>query len=404
MDVTRYPSPVTNSNDSGVMKKLKVMTVVGTRPEIIRLSRVMAALDASPAIEHITVHTGQNYDYELNEVFYEDLGIRKPDYFLNAAGATAVATVGQILINIDPLLESVKPDAFLVLGDTNSCLCAIPAKKRHIPIFHMEAGNRCFDQRVPEETNRRIVDHISDINLTYSDIAREYLLREGLPADRIIKTGSPMKEVLNFYLPKIKKSKVLQEMNLEPGKYFVVSAHREENISNDRNFFGLLEALNRIAEKYGYPVIVSTHPRTRKRLESLNAGANNPLPITLNPLIQWQKPLGFSDYNALQLNAYTVLSDSGTISEESSILNFRALNIREAHERPEAMEEASVIMVGLDPENILRGLEQVQLQLTGEARNFQQVQDYAKENVSEKVVRIIMSYTSYIKSVVWREA
>lgn len=404
MDVTRYPSPLTNSNDSGVMKKLKVMTVVGTRPEIIRLSRVMAALDASPAIEHITVHTGQNYDYELNEVFYEDLGIRKPDYFLNAAGATAVATVGQILINIDPLLESVKPDAFLVLGDTNSCLCAIPAKKRHIPIFHMEAGNRCFDQRVPEETNRRIVDHISDINLTYSDIAREYLLREGLPADRIIKTGSPMKEVLNFYLPKIKKSKVLQEMNLESGKYFVVSAHREENISNDRNFFGLLEALNRIAEKYGYPVIVSTHPRTRKRLESLNAGANNPLPITLNPLIQWQKPLGFSDYNALQLNAYTVLSDSGTISEESSILNFRALNIREAHERPEAMEEASVIMVGLNPENILRGLEQVQLQLTGEARNFQQVQDYAKENVSEKVVRIIMSYTSYIKSVVWREA
>lgn len=404
MDVTRYPSPVTNSNDSGVMRKLKVMTVVGTRPEIIRLSRVMAALDASPAIEHITVHTGQNYDYELNEVFYEDLGIRKPDYFLNAAGATAVATVGQILINIDPLLESVKPDAFLVLGDTNSCLCAIPAKKRHIPIFHMEAGNRCFDQRVPEETNRRIVDHISDINLTYSDIAREYLLREGLPADRIIKTGSPMKEVLNFYLPKIKKSKVLQEMNLESGKYFVVSAHREENISNDRNFFGLLEALNRIAEKYGYPVIVSTHPRTRKRLESLNAGANNPLPITLNPLIQWQKPLGFSDYNALQLNAYTVLSDSGTISEESSILNFRALNIREAHERPEAMEEASVIMVGLNPENILRGLEQVQLQLTGEARNFQQVQDYAKENVSEKVVRIIMSYTSYIKSVVWREA
>lgn len=403
MDVTRYPSPVTNSNDSGVMRKLKVMTVVGTRPEIIRLSRVMAALDASPAIEHITVHTGQNYDYELNEVFYEDLGIRKPDYFLNAAGVTAVATVGQILINIDPLLESVKPDAFLVLGDTNSCLCAIPAKKRHIPIFHMEAGNRCFDQRVPEETNRRIVDHISDINLTYSDIAREYLLREGLPADRIIKTGSPMKEVLNFYLPKIKKSKVLQEMNLEPGKYFVVSAHREENISNDRNFFGLLDALNRIAEKYGYPVIVSTHPRTRKRLESLNSGASNPLPITLNPLIQWQKPLGFSDYNALQLNAYTVLSDSGTISEESSILNFRALNIREAHERPEAMEEASVIMVGLNPENILRGLEQVQLQLTGEARNFQQVQDYAKENVSEKVVRIIMSYTSYIKSVVWRE-
>jgi len=379
------------------------MTVVGTRPEIIRLSRVMAALDNSPAIEHITVHTGQNYDYELNEVFYEDLGIRKPDYFLNAAGVSAIATVGQILINIDPILEEVKPDAFLVLGDTNSCLCAIPAKKRHIPIFHMEAGNRCFDQRVPEETNRKIVDHISDINLTYSDIAREYLLREGLPADRIIKTGSPMKEVLTYYLPKIQKSQVLKEMKLEAGKYFVVSAHREENISNDRTFFGLLESLNRIAEKYGYPVIVSTHPRTRKRLEALENIAGNASSVTLNPLIQWQKPLGFSDYNALQLNAYTVLSDSGTISEESSILNFRALNIREAHERPEAMEEASVIMVGLQPDNILRGLEQVQLQQIGATRNFQPVQDYSKENVSEKMVRIILSYTRYVKSVVWRE-
>lgn len=387
------------------MKKLKVMTVVGTRPEIIRLSRVMAALDASPAIEHITVHTGQNYDYELNEVFYEDLGVRKPDYFLNAAGATATATVGQILINIDPILEEVKPDAFLVLGDTNSCLCAIPAKKRHIPIFHMEAGNRCFDQRVPEETNRKIVDHIADINLTYSDIAREYLLREGLPADRIIKTGSPMYEVLNHYMPKIQASDILERMGLEKGEYFVVSAHREENISNDKNFFGLLESLNQIAEKYQYPIIVSTHPRTRKRLEELKSqGKSEKVKVgEPHPLIQWQKPLGFSDYNALQLNAFAVLSDSGTISEESSIMNFRALNIREAHERPEAMEEASVMMVGLDPERILRGLEQVQLQQIHEERNFRRVEDYSMPNVSEKLVRIILSYTSYIKRVVWSE-
>lgn len=395
------------------MKKLKVMTVVGTRPEIIRLSRVMAALDGSPVIEHITVHTGQNYDYELNEVFYEDLGVRKPDYFLNAAGATATATVGQILINIDRFLEEVKPDAFLVLGDTNSCLCAIPAKKRHIPIFHMEAGNRCFDQRVPEETNRKIVDHISDVNLTYSDIAREYLLREGLPADRIIKTGSPMFEVLNHYMPKIQASNVLERMGLGKGKYFVVSAHREENISNDKNFFGLLDSLHQIAEKYGYPIIVSTHPRTRKRLEQLNqresveslparqAGASSA--FNLHPLIQWQKPMGFSDYNALQLNAFAVLSDSGTISEESSIMNFRALNIREAHERPEAMEEASVMMVGLDPERILRGLEQVQVQLIHKERKFRLVADYSMPNVSEKMVRIILSYTDYIKRVVWSE-
>lgn len=382
------------------MNKLKVMTVVGTRPEIIRLSRVMAALDASPAIEHITVHTGQNYDYELNEVFYEDLGVRKPDYFLNAAGATATATVGQILINIDPILEEVKPDAFLVLGDTNSCLCAIPAKKRHIPIFHMEAGNRCFDQRVPEETNRKIVDHIADINLTYSDIAREYLLREGLPADRIIKTGSPMYEVLNHYMPKIKASDILDRMGLEKGKYFVVSAHREENISNDKNFFGLLESLNQIAEKYQYPIIVSTHPRTRKRLESLT---NHQSPITNHSLIQWQKPMGFSDYNALQINAFAVLSDSGTISEESSIMNFRALNIREAHERPEAMEEASVMMVGLNPERILQGLEQLQGQTIHEDRNFRQVADYSMPNVSEKVVRIILSYVDYIKIKVYSE-
>jgi UDP-N-acetylglucosamine 2-epimerase (non-hydrolysing) len=451
------------------------MTVVGTRPEIIRLSRVMAALDASPAIEHITVHTGQNYDYELNEVFYEDMGVRKPDYFLNAAGATATATVGQILINIDPILEELKPDAFLVLGDTNSCLCAIPAKKRHIPIFHMEAGNRCFDQRVPEETNRKIVDHIADINLTYSGIAREYLLREGLPADRVIKTGSPMFEVLNHYMPKIQASDVLDRKGLEKGKYFVVSAHREENISNDNNFFGLLESLNQIAEKYQYPIIVSTHPRTRKRLEALDASnqlsvnsdqsfvSSNQLsvnsdqqqitdhksqitshssqvtahtsqitdhssPITLNPLIQWQKPLGFSDYNALQINAFAVLSDSGTISEESSIMNFRALNIREAHERPEAMEEASVMMVGLNPERILQGLAQLERQAVGQrtqpvtshqsldtnhqspitsyqspVTEFRPVSDYSMPNVSEKMVRIIISYTQYIKRSVWSE-
>ncbi|PDS23139.1 non-hydrolyzing UDP-N-acetylglucosamine 2-epimerase [Flavobacterium branchiophilum] len=379
------------------MKKLKVMTVVGTRPEIIRLSRVMAALDESPAIEHITVHTGQNYDYELNEVFYEDLGIRKPNYFLNAAGISATATIGQILVNIDPLLEEIKPDAFLVLGDTNSCLCAIPAKKRHIPIFHMEAGNRCFDQRVPEETNRKIVDHISDINLTYSDIAREYLLREGLPADKIIKTGSPMFEVLNYYLPKIKESNILEKLALEPQKYFVVSAHREENISSDVNFFGLIHTLNTIAAKYNYPIIVSTHPRTKKRLEELKED------VVLHQLIQWQKPMGFSDYNALQINAFAVLSDSGTISEESSILNFRALNIREAHERPEAMEEASVMMVGLNPTRIMQALEHVQLQKMGSNRNFEPVADYSKPNVSEKMVRIILSYTDYVKKNVWKE-
>jgi len=407
------------------MKKLKVLTVVGTRPEIIRLSRVMAALDASEAIEHITVHTGQNYDYELNEIFYEDLGIRKPDYFLNAAGANASATIGQILINIDPVLEKENPDAFLVLGDTNSCLCAIPAKKRHIPIFHMEAGNRCFDQRVPEETNRKIVDHVADINLTYSSIAREYLLREGLPADRVIKTGSPMFEVLNYYMPKIISSDVLSRLGIEKEKYFVVSAHREENINSEKNFNGLITSLNMIAEKYSYPIIVSTHPRTRKRLESLvtksrtegitelhgekNSALSNSVEFSetklnetfIHPLIQWMKPLGFSDYNALQLNAFAVLSDSGTISEESSIMNFRALNIREAHERPEAMEEASVMMVGLNPERILQGLTQLQYQKGGNERNFREVADYRIPNVSEKVVRIILSYTDYVKRTVW---
>jgi len=382
------------------MEKLKVITVVGTRPEIIRLSRVMAKLDESKAIDHITVHTGQNYDYELNEIFYEDLGIRKPDYFLNAAGDTATSTIGHILINIEPILEKEKPDAFLVLGDTNSCLCAIPAKKRHIPIFHMEAGNRCFDQRVPEETNRKIVDHISDINLPYSSIAREYLLREGMQPDRIIKTGSPMFEVLNYYMPKIQASNVLEKLNLQKEKYFVVSAHREENINNPKNFKGLIDSLNLIAKKIKYPIIVSTHPRTRKHLEQQTT--NNEQQTT-NPLIQWMKPLGFSDYNALQLHSYAVLSDSGTISEESSILNFRALNIREAHERPEAMEEASVMMVGLNPERILQGLVQLKYQKTHNERNFRTVDDYTMPNVSDKVVRIILGYTDYVKRNVWNE-
>lgn len=376
-------------------EKLRVVTVVGTRPEIIRLSRVMAKLDESDAIDHITIHTGQNYDYELNQIFYEDLGIRKPDYFLDAAGSTAIETVGQILIKIDPLLVQLKPDAFLVLGDTNSCLCAIPAKKRHIPIFHMEAGNRCFDQRVPEETNRKIVDHISDINLTYSDIAREYLLREGLPADRIIKTGSPMFEVLNYYMPQIKKSDVLNRLSLEKGKYFVVSAHREENINSDKNFNGLIESLNLIADRYKLPIIVSTHPRTRKMIESKA--------IKVRKEVQFLKPLGFNDYNSLQINSFAVLSDSGTISEESSILNFRALNIREAHERPEAMEQSSVMMVGLNPERILQGLTQLKYQDIEANRNFLTVQDYSFPNVSDKMVRIIISYTDYIKRIIWNE-
>lgn len=388
------------------MKKLKVMTVVGTRPEIIRLSRVLMALDNSEAVEHTIVHTGQNYDYELNQIFFEDLGLRKPDYFLEAAGKTATETVGNILIKIDPLLEELKPDAFLVLGDTNSCLCAIPAKKRHIPIFHMEAGNRCFDQRVPEETNRKIVDHTADINLTYSDIAREYLLREGLPADRIIKTGSPMFEVLNHYLPQIEASNVLEKLGLEEGKFFVVSSHREENINSEKNFRGLMTSLNAIAEKYNYPIIVSTHPRTQNMIDKMQ--------IEMRPEVQFLKPLGFHDYNALQKRAFAVLSDSGTISEESSILNFRALNIRQAHERPEAMEEASVMMVGLSPERILQGLVQLETQVIGDRKtqvsnpqsllpNFRPVADYSMPNVSEKVVRIIISYTDYIKRTVWSE-
>ncbi|UFH65466.1 UDP-N-acetylglucosamine 2-epimerase (non-hydrolyzing) [Clostridium cadaveris] len=372
------------------MKKLKVMTVIGTRPEIIRLSAVINKLDESKSIEHILVHTGQNYDYELNEVFFNDFKLRKPDYFLNAATGTAVETIGNILVKVDPIMEEVKPDAFLVLGDTNSCLTAIAAKRRHIPIFHMEAGNRCFDQRVPEETNRKIVDHTSDINLTYSDIAREYLLREGFPSDRVIKTGSPMFEVINSRIEDIEKSDVIERLNLKEGQYFVVSAHREENISSETNFLNLVDTLNSVAEKYNMPIIVSTHPRTRKMIEAKG--------IEFNPLISLMKPLGFNDYVKLQIKAKAVLSDSGTISEESSILGFKALNIRQAHERPEAMEEASVMMVGLEKERILQGLEVLETQKNYTLR---QVTDYSMPNVSDKVLRIILSYTDYINRVVW---
>ena len=368
------------------------MTVVGTRPEIIRLSAVINKLEESEAIDHILVHTGQNYDYELNGVFFKDFNLKKPDYFLNTATGTAVETIGNILVKIDPILEDIKPDAFLVLGDTNSCLCAIAAKKRHIPIFHMEAGNRCFDQRVPEETNRKVVDHISDINLTYSDIARDYLLREGLPADRIIKTGSPMFEVLNSKKNDIENSEILDSLELTESKYFVVSAHREENINSRQNFLDLVDSLNEIAEKYQMPLIFSTHPRTRKMIELEG--------IEFNPLIKIIKPLGFIDYVKLQKCAKAVLSDSGTISEESSILGFSALNIRQAHERPEAMEEASVMMVGLKKERILQGLEVLETQ---EKETLRVVSDYRMHNVSDKVLRIILSYTDYINRVVWEK-
>lgn len=374
------------------LKKLKVMTVVGTRPEIIRLSAVINKLEQSEAIDNILVHTGQNYDFELNEVFFNDFKLKKPDYFLNAATGTAIETIGNILIKIDPILEEVQPDAFLVLGDTNSCLCAIAAKRRKIPIFHMEAGNRCFDQRVPEETNRKIVDHVADINLTYSDIAREYLLNEGLPADRIIKTGSPMFEVLNSRKKDIEESNILAKLDLIKGEYFLVSAHREENINNERNFNNLVEILNSIAEKYRYPVIVSTHPRTRNMIEQKN--------IVFNPLIKILNPLGFNEYNNLQINSKAVLSDSGTISEESSILGFKALNIREAHERPEAMEEASVSMVGLSLARVMQGLKVLESQGKTTLRI---VSDYSIPNVSEKVLRIILSYTDYINYNVWKK-
>lgn len=375
------------------MKKIKVMTVVGTRPEIIRLSRVIAVLDRE--MDQVLVHTGQNYDYELNEIFFKDMEIRKPDYFLDAAGANAAETIGNTISRIDPVLAKETPEAFLVLGDTNSCLAAISAKRRKIPIFHMEAGNRCFDQRVPEETNRKIVDHISDINLTYSDIAREYLLREGLPPDRIIKTGSPMFEVLTYFKKKIDGSQILKQLGLTAYDYFVVSAHREENIDSNRTFKNLVAALNELAGSCGKRIIVSTHPRTGKRIEG--CGSN------FNKNIEFLKPLGFTDYVNLQQNAYAVLSDSGTIAEESSILNFPALNIREAHERPEGMEEASVMMTGLEIGRIAQGLAILERQPRGEKRLLRQVADYSMPNVSEKVVRIIVSYVDYVKRNVWKE-
>jgi len=375
------------------MKKLHVVSVVGTRPEIIRLSRVLAKLD--DYCEHTIVHTGQNYDYELNQIFFDDLGVRKPDYFLNAAGKNASVTIGQIIIAVDEVLEKEQPDALLVLGDTNSCLSAIPAKRRKIPIFHMEAGNRCFDMRVPEEVNRRIVDHTADINLTYSDIAREYLLAEGLPADRIIKTGSPMCEVLAYYADVIEASDVLSRLELTSGKYFVVSAHREENVDSDVNLDKLALTLNAVAEAYGEPVIVSTHPRTQNRIDSQN--------IQFHPLVQLLKPLGFRDYVKLQKEARAVLSDSGTINEESSILNFPALNLREAHERPEGMEEATVMMVGLEPKLVMQALKILETQARGEQRTLRQVADYSMPNVSDKIVRIIHSYTDYVNRVVWKK-
>ncbi|CAI09477.1 predicted UDP-N-acetylglucosamine 2-epimerase [Aromatoleum aromaticum EbN1] len=377
------------------MKKLKVMSVVGTRPEIIRLSRVLAALDRH--CEHVLVHTGQNYDYELNQVFFDDLGVRKPDHFLNsAAGSSGAAhTIGNLIIGVDQVLAEVLPEAMLVLGDTNSCLSVIPAKRRKVPIFHMEAGNRCFDQRVPEETNRRIVDHTADINLTYSTIARDYLLREGLPPDQVIKTGSPMFEVLTHYRPRIDASDVLQRLELEEGRYFVVSAHREENIESERAFTKLVAVLNAVAEDHDLPVIVSTHPRTQKRVDATGA--------KFHPRVRLLKPLGFHDYVKLQLSAKAVLSDSGTINEESSILNFPALNLREAHERPEGMEEAAVMMVGLEVERVRQGLAILESQSRGELRSLRQVADYSMPNVSDKVVRIIHSYTDYVNRVVWKK-
>ena len=376
------------------MKKLKVLTVVGTRPEIIRLSRVLARLDEH--CEHILVHTGQNYDYELNQVFFDDLGVRKPDHFLNsAANATSAAhTIGNLIIAVDQVLAEVQPEAMLVLGDTNSCLSVIPAKRRKIPIFHMEAGNRCFDQRVPEETNRRIVDHTADVNLTYSTIARDYLLREGLPPDLVIKTGSPMFEVLTHYRPKIEASDVLQRLDLLAGQYFVVSAHREENIESPQSFTKLVAVLNAVAEDHNLPVIVSTHPRTQKRIDATGT--------KFHPLVRLLKPLGFHDYVKLQILARAALSDSGTINEESSILNFPALNLREAHERPEGMEEAAVMMVGLEVDRVRQGLAILATQPRGETRGLRQVADYRMPNVSDKVLRIIHSYTDYVNRVVWK--
>jgi UDP-N-acetylglucosamine 2-epimerase len=375
------------------MKKLKVATVVGTRPEIIRLSRVLARLDEY--CDHVLVHTGQNYDYELNQIFFDDLGIRKPNHFLNAAGATGAETIGKVIIAVDEVLAKERPDALLVLGDTNSCMAVLSAKRRKIPIFHMEAGNRCYDMRVPEEINRRIVDHTADINLTYSAIARDYLLREGLPPDMVIKTGSPMSEVLCHYREKIEASQVLQRLGLEPGQFFLVSAHREENIDSDKNFAALIDILNGIAETFNLPVIVSTHPRTQKRVDATDA--------RFHAHVLLLKPLGFCDYNKLQLNAKAVLSDSGTINEEASILNFPALNLREAHERPEGMEEAAVMMVGLNLERILQALAILDHQARGDQRLLRQVGDYSIPNVSDKVLRIIHSYTDYVNRVVWKK-
>ncbi len=375
------------------MKKLKVITVIGTRPEIIRLSRVMAKLDEY--FNHVIVHTGQNYDYELNEVFFNDLELRKPDYFLDAAGSSLADSIGNIISNIDPVLAQESPDALLVLGDTNSCLSVIPAKRRKIPVFHMEAGNRCFDQRVPEEINRKIVDHTSDIHLPYSDIAREYLLREGILPDRIIKTGSPLYEVLHYYAPKIDSSKVLEKYELSPYDYFVVSAHREENIDSEVNFDKLVVMLNELANEYNKKIIVSTHPRTRKKIEDKK--------VKLHPLVTLLKPLGFLDYIKLQKESFVTLSDSGTITEESSILNFPALNIRETHERPEGMEETAVIMTGLEVSNVLNGLLMLEQQERGESRTLRLVSDYNAPNVSEKIARIILSYVSYVNSFVWKK-
>lgn len=376
-------------------KKLKVMTVVGTRPEIIRLSRVLARLDEH--CQHVIVHTGQNYDFELNQVFFDDLGIRKPDYFLDSAtnSTGAAHTIGNLITAVDRVLESEQPDAMLVLGDTNSCLSVIPAKRRKVPIFHMEAGNRCFDQRVPEETNRRIVDHTADVNLTYSAIAREYLLREGLPPDLVIKTGSPMYEVLTHYRPRVDASDILARLHLHADGYFVVSAHREENIESRQNFAKLEEVLNGLAEDYGLPVIVSTHPRTQKRIDALG--------VRFHQNVRLLKPLGFHDYVQLQICARAVLSDSGTINEESSILNFPALNLREAHERPEGMEESSVMMVGLELERVRQALAILSSQARGTTRSLRQVEDYSMPNVSDKVVRIIHSYTDYVNRVVWKK-
>lgn len=375
------------------MQKLKVMTVVGTRPEIIRLSRVMARLDEY--CEHVVVHTGQNYDYELNQIFFDDLGIRKPDHFLNAAGGSAAETIGKVIIAVDSVLATEMPDALLVLGDTNSCMAVLPAKRRKIPVFHMEAGNRCFDQRVPEEINRRIVDHTADVNLTYSSIARECLLSEGLPTDLVIKTGSPMAEVLAHYQPRIEASDVLERLGLSADQFFVVSAHREENVDSDVNFRKLVNLLNSVAEKYGLPVIVSTHPRTQKRVDAMG--------VTFHSKVQLLKPLGFSDYVKLQMSAKAVLSDSGTITEESSILNFPALNLREAQERHEGMEEAAVMLVGLEEHRVLQGLAILQNQPRGEERLLRQVDDYSMPNVSDKVLRIIHSYTDYVNRVIWKK-